>query len=50
MLEALAVRLTEGYAAAAQALEQALQAVLALKRPAEDLSGWLWLTGFRATG
>jgi DNA-binding CsgD family transcriptional regulator len=50
VLEALAVRLTEGYAAAAQALEQALQTVLALKRPAEDLSGWLWLTGFRATG
>ena len=50
VLEALALRLTEGYAAAAQALEQALQTVLALKRPAEDLSGWLWLTGFRATG
>jgi len=50
VLEALALRLTEGYAAAAQALEQALQTVLALKHPARDLGGWLWLTGRRATG
>jgi DNA-binding CsgD family transcriptional regulator len=50
VLDALAVRLTEGYRAAAPALEQALQTVLALKVPAEDLGRWLWLTGLRATG
>jgi DNA-binding CsgD family transcriptional regulator len=50
VLDALAVRLTEGYAAAAPALEQALQTVLALNVPAGDLGGWLWLTGMRATG
>jgi DNA-binding CsgD family transcriptional regulator len=50
VLDALAVRLTEGYAAAAPALEQALETVLALEVPPGDLSGWLWLTGARATG
>jgi DNA-binding CsgD family transcriptional regulator len=50
VLDALAVRLTEGYAAAAPALEQALQAVLALEVPARDVGHWLWLTGARATG
>jgi DNA-binding CsgD family transcriptional regulator len=50
VLDALAVRLTEGHAAAAAALEQALQTVLALEVPAGDLGQWLWLTGLRATG
>jgi DNA-binding CsgD family transcriptional regulator len=50
VLDALAVRLTEGYAAAAPALEQALEVVLALEAPAGDLGRWLWLTGARATG
>ena len=50
VLDALAVRLTEGYAAAAPALAQALETVLALKTPAGDLGRWLWLTGARATG
>jgi DNA-binding CsgD family transcriptional regulator len=50
VLDALAARLTEGYAAAAPVLQQALQTVLALKVPAEDLGRWLWLTGLRATG
>jgi DNA-binding CsgD family transcriptional regulator/tetratricopeptide (TPR) repeat protein len=50
VLDAFAVRLTDRYSAAAPALEQALQTVLALEVPAGDLGGWLWLTGMRATG
>jgi DNA-binding CsgD family transcriptional regulator len=50
VLDALVVRLTDGYSAAAPALQQALQTVLALEVPAGDLGGWLWLTGMRATG
>ena len=50
VLDALATRLTEGYAAAVPALEQALQAVLALEVPAGDLGHWLWLSGARAAG
>ena len=50
VLDALALRLTEGYVAAAPALEHALETVLALKVPAGDLGRWLWLTGLRATG
>jgi DNA-binding CsgD family transcriptional regulator len=50
VLDALAVRLTDGHAAAAPALERALQTVLALEVPTADLGRWLWLTGARATG
>src|SRR6516164_1031344 len=50
VLDAFAVRLTEGYSAAAAALGQALQTVLALEVPAGDLGQWLWLTGLRAAG
>jgi DNA-binding CsgD family transcriptional regulator len=50
VLDALALRLTEGYAAAAPALEEALRTVLALEVSAGDLGAWLWLTGARATG
>jgi DNA-binding CsgD family transcriptional regulator len=50
VLDALAVRLTEGYAAAAPELNQALEVVMALKVPDGDLGRWLWLTGARATG
>ena len=50
VLDALSVRLTDGYGAAAAALQQAMDTVLALKVPAEDLGRWLWLTGMRATG
>jgi hypothetical protein len=50
VLEALAVRLREGYATAAPALERALRTVLALEAPAGDLGRWLWLTGLRAAG
>jgi hypothetical protein len=44
LLDALALRGTEGYAAAAPALRRALDAVLALE-VAGDLGRWLWLTG-----
>jgi DNA-binding CsgD family transcriptional regulator len=50
VLDALAVRLTEGYSAAVPALRQALATVLALRVPDGDLGRWLWLTGLRATG
>jgi DNA-binding CsgD family transcriptional regulator len=50
VLDALATRVTDCYAAAAPALEQALEIVMALKAPAEDLGHWLWLTGARAAG
>jgi DNA-binding CsgD family transcriptional regulator len=50
VLDALATRMTEGYATAVPALGRALRTVLALEVPAGDLSHWLWLTGARATG
>jgi DNA-binding CsgD family transcriptional regulator len=50
VLDALAVQLTEGYAAAVPALSQALETVRAQQVPAGDLGRWLWLTGARATG
>jgi DNA-binding CsgD family transcriptional regulator len=50
VLDALALRLTAGCAAAAPALERALRTVLSLDVPARDLGRWLWLTGARATG
>ncbi len=50
VLDALALRLTEGHAAAAAELERALATVLALEAPTGDLGRWLWLTGARATG
>jgi DNA-binding CsgD family transcriptional regulator len=50
VFDALALRVTEGYAAAAPRLERALAVVLALEAPAGDLGRWLWLTGARATG
>jgi AAA ATPase domain len=50
VLDGLALRVTEGFAAAAPALRHALDAVLALDGPAADLGRWLWLTGARATG
>jgi DNA-binding CsgD family transcriptional regulator len=50
VLEGFAVRLTDGYAAAAPALEHALATVRALDASAGDLGRWLWLTGARAAG
>jgi DNA-binding CsgD family transcriptional regulator len=47
LLDAFAIRVTEGHAAAAPGLQRALEAVLALE-PAGDLGHWTWLTGFRA--
>ena len=47
LVDAFAIRVTEGYAAAAPALRQALEAVLALE-VAPDIGRWLWLTGSRA--
>ena len=46
MLDALAIRLTEGYTAAAPALRRALETVRALEVDG-DLGRWLWLTGAR---
>ena len=47
LLDALAIRVTDGYAAAAPALRRALDAVLALEVD-DDVGHWLWLTGARA--
>jgi DNA-binding CsgD family transcriptional regulator len=47
LLDALATRVTDGYAAAAPGLRRALDAVLALEDTA-DLGRYLWLTGSRA--
>ena len=46
LLDAFAIRVTEGYAAAAPALRRAVDAVLTLE-PDGDVGSWLWLTGFR---
>jgi DNA-binding CsgD family transcriptional regulator len=47
LLDAFAIRVTDGHRAAAPALRRALEAVLALE-PAGDIGRWTWLTGFRA--
>ena len=44
LVDAFALRVTEGYAAAAPALRRALDAVLALEVDS-DIGRWLWLTG-----
>jgi DNA-binding CsgD family transcriptional regulator/tetratricopeptide (TPR) repeat protein len=49
LLDALAIRVTEGYAAAAPALRSALEMVLALEVD-DDVGRWLWLTGARTGG
>ena len=46
LVDALATRVTDGYAAAAPVLRQALEAVLALEVDT-DVGHWLWLTGSR---
>jgi len=45
LLDAFAIRLTEGYAAAAPLLTRALELVLAVKVANEEVGRWLWLTG-----
>ena len=47
LLDAFALRLTEGYAAAAPALTRALELVLALDVGTERAGRWLWLAGGR---
>jgi DNA-binding CsgD family transcriptional regulator len=48
LLDAFALRLTEGYAAAAPALTRALELFLALDAGTDEAGRWLWLTGGRA--
>jgi DNA-binding CsgD family transcriptional regulator len=48
LLDAFALRLTEGYAAAAPTLTRALELVLALDAGTDEAGRWLWLTGARA--
>jgi DNA-binding CsgD family transcriptional regulator len=47
LLDAFAIRVTEGYSAGAPALRRALDGVLALDVDS-DIGRWLWLTGMRA--
>jgi DNA-binding CsgD family transcriptional regulator len=48
LLDAFAMRLTEGYAAAAAALTRALELALTQSVPDDETGRWLWLTGGRA--
>jgi len=50
MLDAFAVLLTDGYAAAAPTLRQSLELFLTLKVGADEVGGWLWRAGSRAAG
>ena len=47
LLDALALRLTEGYAAAAPTLTRALELVLAPEVGTDEAGRWLWLAGSR---
>ena len=47
VLDAFAVRVTDGYAAAVPSLRRAVETVLGLE-VGDDAGGWLWLTGARA--
>jgi len=47
LLDAVTLRLTEGYAAAAPALNRALKMVLALDVSSGEAGYWLWLAGGR---
>jgi DNA-binding CsgD family transcriptional regulator len=49
LLDALALRLTDGYAAAAPTMTRALELVLALDVADDEVGRWLWLAGVRAT-
>jgi tetratricopeptide (TPR) repeat protein len=48
LLDAFAVRLTDGYAAAAPTLARALELLLVLKVTDDEAGRWLWLAGGRA--
>ena len=45
LLDAFAIRFTEGYAAAAPALDRALKLLLALDVADDEAGGWFWLAG-----
>ena len=47
LLDAFALRLTQGYAAAAPALARAIEMVLALDVGTDETGRWLWLAGGR---
>jgi hypothetical protein len=49
LLDAFAMRLTDGYAAAAPTLTRALELLLALKVTNDEAGRWLWLAGGRAS-
>ena len=49
LLDAFALRLTEGYAAAAPTLARALKLALALDVASDDVGRWLWLAGASST-
>ena len=49
LLDAFAIRLTEGYAAAVPALTRALELVLALEVDSDAVGRWLWLAGASST-
>jgi ATP/maltotriose-dependent transcriptional regulator MalT len=48
LLDGFALRLTEGYSAAAPTLARALELVLALDVADDEVGRWLWLAGARA--
>jgi DNA-binding CsgD family transcriptional regulator len=50
VLDALALRLSEGYAASGPALRQALDAIGTMDVGPADVGRWLWLAGNRAGG
>jgi DNA-binding CsgD family transcriptional regulator len=50
MLDAFALRLTDGYTAAAPRLSRALELLLALNIGTDDADRWLWVVGARASG
>ncbi|MEV4262522.1 AAA family ATPase [Kribbella sp. NPDC049584] len=50
LLQALALRFTAGYAAAAPKLVAALARARTAELDTEDVGGWLWLAGNRASG
>jgi DNA-binding CsgD family transcriptional regulator len=49
LLDAFAMRLTEGYAAAAPTLARALELAVALDVASDDVGRWLWLVGASST-
>ena len=50
LVDALALRLTDGYGAAAPTLMHALQLLLDLSLDSEDARRWLWMVGARTSG